>query len=239
MRVATVDGLVTLVYDGSEPLWNRELRDEWLHGYSDHDFNEEGWEEWNVPDACKRYWRERQSWQQIIVVEGVTEIPDGTFCYCFNIKRVIFADTVIRIGLGAFFRCKSLAFIKWSINIEIIEQSSFSFCDLSSVFLPPRCREVLFDGTWKFLAADPGLDVWLKNINDYDEFALHRVCCSFEPTLEMILDTMKEKGGPKAFKVENSIGITPSRYLKENPYADVKEKDIIEKYVLDMMGESI
>ena len=77
-----------------------------------------------------------------------------------------------------------------------------------------------------------------NRINDDEEFELHRVCSSFEPKLELILKIMKERGGPKAFKVENRIGITPSRYLKENPaYAEVTEKEIIEKYTLQMMGE--
>ena len=76
-----------------------------------------------------------------------------------------------------------------------------------------------------------------KNINIDEEFAFHSLCSSYKPTLEMILDTMHERGGPKAFKVKNSIGITPSRYLKGNPYTNVTEKDIIEKYVLNMMGE--
>lgn len=75
-----------------------------------------------------------------------------------------------------------------------------------------------------------------SRINNDEIFALHRVCSSFQPTLEMIVDVVKEKGGPKAFKVKNNIGITPSRYLKENPYTDVTEKEIVEKYVLDMMG---
>lgn len=52
----------------------------------------------------------------------------------------------------------------------------------------------------------------------------------------MILDTMKDKGGLKAFNVKNSIGITPSGYLKENPFADATEKEVVEKYIIQMMG---
>jgi hypothetical protein len=37
MRVATVDGLVTLFYDGSKELYNRELNNEWEVEYCDHD----------------------------------------------------------------------------------------------------------------------------------------------------------------------------------------------------------
>ncbi|GFH57234.1 hypothetical protein CTEN210_13710 [Chaetoceros tenuissimus] len=276
MRVATVDGLVTLFYDGSRPLWNEELHEEfWLLNHRDHHpRNEDEWEKLTISDECKNYWKERLSWQQIIIEEGVREIPGFAFCHCQNIQRVIFADTVIRIESLAFSCCSSLTYIKWSINLEEIGHCAFSSCDLSSVFIPPRCREIrefafACNRKLEILNVPPNVELlepsgiisntainrkfsyrhreprdldlaineWLKNINNGDEFALHRVCCSFEPTLEMILDTMKEKGGPKAFKVENSIGITPSRYLKENPYANVSEKEVIEKYILQMMGE--
>lgn len=88
-------------------------------------------------------------------------------------------------------------------------------------------------------AVNDEVNEWIKSINNDEKFALHRICSSFEPTVQMIVDTMKEKGGLTAFKVENSIGITPSQYLKENPYAEVTEKEIIENYILQMMGGTL
>ncbi|GFH57249.1 hypothetical protein CTEN210_13725 [Chaetoceros tenuissimus] len=259
MKVATVEGLLTLYYDGSE-LWSDELE------YSD--FSKEDKDEfWKR--CWEHYHQERQSWQQIIVIEGVIEIPFSTFEGCYNIQRVIFADTVTTIKYDAFSRCRNLKFIKWSINLHCICSSAFEGCDLSSVFLPPRCKLIgqgafkgnrnleilnvpkdveletgvpelgIVDHT-KLLESSPFEDAspvvldWLKNINNI--FPLHRVCSSYEPSLEIILDTTKEIGGEKAFKLENSIGITASQYLQENPYATVTEKEIIEKYVLQIGG---
>ncbi|GFH57225.1 hypothetical protein CTEN210_13701 [Chaetoceros tenuissimus] len=268
MRVALVDGLVTLYYDGTKKLYNQELSEEWRN-HRDPPRNQDDWERLNVSDECKNYWKERLSWQQVIVVHGVSSIPEYTFHHCQNIQRVIFSNTANWIGRSAFIYCKSLTSIKLSINLRFIGENAFSNCNLSSAFVPPRCIEIRY---WAFAynrnleilnipqrtklvephwiirftvlcskyphrRADRGVGVWLKNINNDDKFALHRVCASFEPTLDLILDTMKEKGGPKAFKVKNSIGITPSRYLNENPYAKVTEKEVIEKYVLQMMGE--
>ncbi|GFH52294.1 hypothetical protein CTEN210_08770 [Chaetoceros tenuissimus] len=158
MRVATVDGLVTLFYDGSKELFDLELVEEWLdERYNQLRMSGEEFEEsdsetyltdlgdlesWDLSDGCKRYMRERLSWQQIIIMEGVTEIPEGTFEDCFKVKRVIFTDTVIRIGESAFQDCKSLVYIKLSINLEVIVQYTFQFCDLSSVFIPPSCRSI-------------------------------------------------------------------------------------------------
>ncbi|GFH46380.1 hypothetical protein CTEN210_02854 [Chaetoceros tenuissimus] len=141
MRVATVDGLVTLFYDGSKQLYNEELSLEWVHGCIDNNYDCGTWEEWDLSEECKKYWRERQSWQQVIVVEGVTEIQERTFRDCRNIKRVIFANTVIRIERSAFNGC-SLGYVKLSTNLEYIGSNAFTNCDLVSVFIPPRCRAI-------------------------------------------------------------------------------------------------
>ncbi|GFH58503.1 hypothetical protein CTEN210_14979 [Chaetoceros tenuissimus] len=277
MRVATVDGLVTLFYDGSKPLWNQELYSEWYPQYKRRYGEIERWEEWNLSIECKEYWRERLSWQQVIVVDGVTEIPRETFLYCVNVKKVIFANTVIRIENRAFHFCFDLVYIKLSINLEYIGEDVFGSCDLSSVFLPPRCREVgryAFDcntnlaivhvpqnvelgprvfGNTKLIddssfadeeddygdyifADEEAVQEWIKNINNDDKYALHRACCSFSPSKQDIF-TILEEIGIGAFSVENGAGITPSQYLKENPYADIDEMDIIRDYTLKMMGE--
>ena len=272
MRVATVDGLVTLFYDGSKELINRELQSECFRLYLHRRRDIKNWEELNLSNEVKEYWRERQSWQQVIVVEGVTEIPEWTFSHCFNIQKVIFANTVLRIESNAFFRCYSLVYIKVSIILEFIGDTSFHVCNLSSVFLPPRCRvegsafagnanlkivnvpqdvelqECVFAGT-KLIADSPfgnekgyyddadeeAVQEWIKNINSHERFSLHRACCSFQPDKEVIMTIVLQQG-IGAFSVENQMCITPSQYLKANPYTDISEKDIIEAYIMKMMG---
>ena len=134
MRVATVDGLVTLFYDGSRELYDYDLNWEWLTEYSrrrliDGDRAERvvDLEAMNVSDECKRYLRERQTWQQVIIVDGVTEILENTFSKCENIERVIFADTVTRIKGCAFHGCKKLVFIKLPLNLDLIGACAFSY----------------------------------------------------------------------------------------------------------------
>ncbi|GFH43787.1 hypothetical protein CTEN210_00260 [Chaetoceros tenuissimus] len=272
MRVATVDGLVTLFYDGSEELWNPILEFTFLitGGSINLEHNSEeraaDLEAMNVPDSCKRYYRERQSWQQIIIVEGVTVIPERTFCYCFNIQRVIFANTVIRIEKCAFAICQDLVFIKWSMSLQYIGPLAFEACNLSSVFIPPTCQEIcreafnccnnlsilhvprqtaLGENVFRYTAlveASPfdavndDTNQWLKNMNNDEAFSLHRACSSFQPLKEVIHTILQEKG-LKAFREENSAGITPSRYLQENPYTNLTEKEIIHDYLMKMIGE--
>lgn len=37
----------------------------------------------------------------------------------------------------------------------------------------------------------------------------------------------------------NSIGGTPNQYLEANPYSEINESKIIEKYVLEMISETV
>ncbi|GFH46386.1 hypothetical protein CTEN210_02860 [Chaetoceros tenuissimus] len=278
MRVATVDGLVTLFYDGSKELYNEELEQEWSLGA--YNFSRavdplgEGWEDWDMSDECKAYCRRRRSWQQIIIEEGVTEIPAWTFVRCTNIKRVIFSNTVIRIEECAFYYCKDLIFIKLSINLAHIGSDAFQGCDLISVFIPSSCRAIKWGafslnknlkifhvpnqielepnvlGQTKVFEESPfelneygeyhdqtdEVHDWLKNINNDEKYSLHRACCSFQPLKEVIINIILQRG-IGAFNIKNEAGITPSRYLKENPYADIKETEIIRDYIMKIMGE--
>ena len=77
---------------------------------------------------------------------------------------------------------------------------------------------------------------WVKSINHEQEYALHRACTSFNPLSEIIHALVKRKG-IKAMKMPNAIGITPSQYLAANPFADISEMEIVNRCLLDMMGE--
>ena len=201
---------------------------------------------------------ERYSWQQVIVMEGVSIIPEGTFYLCKNIKRVIFSSTVIRIEESAFLLCSSLVFIKLSIHLEYIGEKSFDFCNLKSVFLPPTCEcigkrsfarnenltilhvprrlyicENVIEDTKliKFASnvSEENQDNWIKSINDSPKYVLHKICCSYQPTAEAVHEILQDKG-LEAFYEKNDVGISPSEYLQENPFTVIKETDVVRNY---------
>ncbi|GFH47134.1 hypothetical protein CTEN210_03609 [Chaetoceros tenuissimus] len=88
-------------------------------------------------------WKERRTWEVIIIFPGVEVIPKLTFYSCKNVKTVIMADSVKRIEWSAFLECYSLVFIRLSRNLQFIGHSSFYDCEsLSSIFIPPSCTEI-------------------------------------------------------------------------------------------------
>ena len=76
MRVANVDGLVTLFYDGSD-IYNEELPREWDGFRSPNGEYLQPNED--ISSDCKNYMTQRLSWEQILVVEGVAAIPPRAF----------------------------------------------------------------------------------------------------------------------------------------------------------------
>ncbi|GFH44646.1 leucine-rich repeat domain-containing protein [Chaetoceros tenuissimus] len=109
------------------------------------------WEGRNVDGHPRRIydWKERDSWEVIIVLPGVELIPNETFSSCENLKTVIMADSLKRIEEWVFNHCYCLEYVKLSNNLEYIGYGAFQSCSsLSSVFIPPSCREIDYGAFW-------------------------------------------------------------------------------------------
>ena len=237
-----------------------------------------GEELWDCENDCLRLYNEeeRRSWQVIIVLPGVEEIPWNAFRWCEKLEAVIMSDTVTRIEGNTFLECKSLAFVRLSRNLEYIGDYTFQSCtSLKSIFIPPTCTEIgeeafegctkltiinipnhtqlgqcVFDGTAFFLEPiiSDNIDMekvyqWIKNVNTGYLYALHRLCCStYEnealPISEAIYQQVKEHG-PKVLQEENALGITPLKYLEENPYLDIDEMEMLKRYIAEKMGQEV
>ncbi|GFH47240.1 hypothetical protein CTEN210_03715 [Chaetoceros tenuissimus] len=259
--VRMYNNLKTLFYNG-EKLWEGD------EDYFDElDLEEE-------PAHPLVYTRDdRKSWQQIVVLTGVEEIPACTFQGCVNVEKVVMYD-VRWIRSRAYLECKKLRHVTFSQNLEVVGPNALRDCaSLSSIFFPDSCREIqdwalarcdrleivsvprhtkirdfAFDDT-ALITKNKGAGFtgffnwchdWVKYINFEEEYSLHRACSSSTPTEDMIYQIMKEQGGPKTFHEPNKVQITPSQYLSENPFAEhIEEKSLIQRYILEMMGETV
>ena len=82
---------------------------------------------------------------------------------------------------------------------------------------------------------------WIKNLNQNQEFALHRECKSIEPPTKHNIYEIIKLQGLQSIHVKNQIGVTVFEYLQKNPYTDtaIDEHKLITRLVLDLMGEII
>ena len=79
---------------------------------------------------------------------------------------------------------------------------------------------------------------WIKSVNQGEEYELHQACSAFSPNADSIYAIVK-RVGIQAFQEPNSIGITPAQYLETNYFGRIDQTKIINRYILDLMGEIV
>ena len=183
----------------------------------------------------------------MIFADTVVRIKAAAFSYCSNLVYIKLSINIEFIGNGAFADC-GLISVFIPPRCRAIAGRAFASNWNLAIFHVPRDTalehsvventKLLEDryGYGSYRGVTEVVHNWLKNINNDDEYSLHRACSSFQPIKEVLFAIVKEKG-IGAFKVKNEAGITPAQYLQENPYAEVDEMDIVRDYVMKMMGE--
>ncbi|GFH56021.1 hypothetical protein CTEN210_12497 [Chaetoceros tenuissimus] len=190
----------------------------------------------------------------VIMADTVKEIEEWAFHNCYSLEFVRLSRNLEGIASSVFSECRSLTSIFIPSSCRLIEHFAFKGCKkLIILNVPQHCQlgvQVVSDtaliAASSFETTSAGgaglyyeneeVNTWIKNMNQNEEYALHRACSSFNPITEIVSEIVK-RDGLQSFKKENEIGITPAKYLEENPFADVDQVAIVKKYILEMMGE--
>ncbi|GFH57163.1 hypothetical protein CTEN210_13639 [Chaetoceros tenuissimus] len=189
----------------------------------------------------------------IMADSSVRRIEESAFQDCYKLAYVKLSRNLEYIGRVAFFST-SLISVFIPPSCTRIDSQAFNSCDELIIFHVPQDTELygwdVFHGT-NLLGISPvemnnerevedmdnEVSDWIKNINNDEQYALHRACSSFDPSEDYIYGIVQRERSLAIFKQKNSIGITPSQYLSANPYAEVTEQMIIKRFVLEIMGE--
>lgn len=245
-------GKKTLVYNG-EKLYDEDS-DEYLI------YNEEERQRWEViivlpgvkviPEWTFKYCEVTK----VIMADTVKRIEHDAFYNCESLVYIKLSKHLEFIGLCAFCCCRLLTSIFIPPSCKEVEDKAFVGCHKLIIFYVPQETELghhviaatelikassfeLNKYGWIYYYKDRlECNKWIKNINQAGEYALHRECTSFDPSENAIYEILKRQG-LASFHLENEIGITASRYLQENPFTQIKEQKLINRYVLDLMGE--
>ena len=193
--------------------------------------------------------------KSVIMADTVKRIEKRAFYFCKLVVFVKLSTNLEYIGESVFSFCDSLTSIFIPPSCREIGRWAFKGCQtLIMLGLPQHVqlgREV-FQGTALIKKSPIRTDEdgnynrndeeavieWVKSINNEEVYALHRASASYNPLSEIIHDQVK-RHGINAMRMPNAIGITPSQYLEANTFVDISEKDIVNRYILDMMGETI
>ncbi|GFH44363.1 hypothetical protein CTEN210_00837 [Chaetoceros tenuissimus] len=170
-------------------------------------------------------------------------IEDYAFECCHSLEFVRLSTDLEYIGYMAFRLCKSLTSIYIPPSCREIDEEAFHSCEKLIIFNVPQHTELGNNVIARTALKKVNIhfnnevnnDEWIKDINEAEEFALHRACSSFNP-LEEIIHAIVKRQGRRSLKKKNHIGVTPLQYIDTNPYTDIEEKKIMKQYILDMMG---
>ena len=76
--------------------------------------------------------------ENLIIPEGIREIGDYAFNWCYNLKSLILPSTVERIGKFAFSKCSKLEELTIPESVRFIGESAFNWMS--------RCKAITFEG---------------------------------------------------------------------------------------------
>ena len=191
----------------------------------------------------------------VIMSDTVTRVEGYAFHCCYSLEFVKLSRNLEYIGFSAFLYCHSLTSI--CIPPSCREIGNCAFCDcIKLIILSVPQHTTLGRGVFQSTALITKSTIetdeigiynnndeervvrWVKSINNTDALALHRACSSFNPMPEIIHPIVRRQG-IESMRMKNSICVTPSQYLAANTFATISEKEIIRRYVLDMMGEIV
>ena len=87
---------------------------------------------------------------KIVVEEGIQEISNWVFSYCYNVKEIVLPDTLEKIGSNAFYVCYALETIEIPENVSFIGGGAFYKCrNLKNINIPQAVTKIntcTFDG---------------------------------------------------------------------------------------------
>lgn len=150
------------------------------------------------------------------------------FAYCESLPSMFIPPSCREIGEGVFTGCKKLLILNVSHQTQLGEDV---IAETALIEKSPFPTDII--GSYENHEV---VNEWIQN--HLWLFSLHRACASYNPSEEVILEIIR-RDGVNAFKKKDNIGVTASQYLSENPFTEIKEHNIIKRYILDMAGEVI
>ena len=189
----------------------------------------------------------------VIMSDTVRRIERGAFNWCECLVFVKLSTNLEYIGGAAFWYCSSLTSIFIPPSCREINEVAFRYCQKLIIFSVPQHTQLgdnVISST-ALIRASPfetnccgdysrtnEVNEWIKNRHADNQFSLHRACASYNPLDEVIFDIVQRQG-LSGFNKPDSVGVTPSQYLSENPFTEIKEHNIIKRYILEMTGEVV
>lgn len=135
-------------------------------------------------------------------------IGDYTFTDCVCLKSIFIPPSCRYIGRVAFWNCMQLLILQVSQHFHpaellvtksrLVDRSPFELEFYSEDHLHVRNIYYKEDSSflhtfWRKKASHFEVNQWIQGINEHERYALHRECVSYEPSLEKIVEVVKDQ----------------------------------------------
>lgn len=95
------------------------------------------------PGSVFNPFRKRSKITEVIIEEGLTEIPEWAFDGCDSLERIVIPGSVKKIDFNAFTKCSRLKQVEMSEGLTEIHNTAFRFCfDLEQLRIPASVETV-------------------------------------------------------------------------------------------------
>ena len=136
--------------------------------------------------------------------DSVRRIEKLAFINCTDLKYVKLSRNIEYIGAEAFNHCRSLSSMFIPYSCREIGECAFGNCyKLIILYLPQRtelggsgiyCTKLIEKIRYNYLDSTVQINAWIKSINDDDEYGLHRLCSSMDPSEDEIYQMICDQG---------------------------------------------
>lgn len=208
----------------------------------------------SIPD----YYFQDLNVSKVYMSDSVEKIGESVFSNCNLLQSIRLSRNLESIGEFAISDCESLESIYIPRSCKKLGNYALSGCkNLINIHVPKQTDIELFTltGTFNFQRnIVQASDVHSENIDDYyfwgwtkeytyfhehiknlDNTLMHQLCSSEFPCENEIFEEMLNSG-LKCLYIENEAGYTAIQCLAENPYSLIKLQDLINRYVLYLVG---
>ena len=170
-----------------------------------------------------------------------------SFGGCKSIKSLVLPPLLSQVGISAFNECRGLTSVFLPERLAHVGPCCFRFCEKLIILYASANTSFGYDfisGTRlldssAFESCNQGqiesIKSWL--LDRHNDSPLHQICCSTDPSLERIIQVVKDEGSFASLVQMDSLGLTPLDYLDVNPFVAFTQTQLVKCLVLDMMGQ--
>lgn len=173
--------------------------------------------------------------QLIQLSRNLQSIEDDALAYCISLQSIYLPPSCTEIGNHAFAGCNRLEniHVPKHVDLELFAFTGtlrFQYDEIQAC----EVHHLLIDNS-THLSWRQEYSHFHNYIQSLDCTEIHEKCSSVYPSKKEILRVLQREG-LGCLEIKNNVGYTPLQCLELNPYSRISQRDLINGYILWLLG---